>query len=109
MVSNNAWDRLSEAERESRRLDGPALVNDLTALRGPAPFDLADLKTPSVYVHGDGLLGSYYRNLCREITAVNASIASREMTRAGHGAHLSSPDQLAALLGELWDQQCASA
>jgi len=32
MVSNSAWERLSELERRSRRLDGPALYSDLSLL-----------------------------------------------------------------------------
>ncbi len=109
MVSNRAWERLSEFERESRRLDGPALLSDLMVLRDDPPFDLSRLSTPAVYLHGDGLLGSYYRSLCREITRVNPAIKTFELVRAGHGAHLSNPDQLAAMLRDLWEQQCASA
>ena len=109
MVSDNAWERLSESERESRRLDGPALVGDLAMVRQGPPFDLAALTTPAVYAHGDGHLVSYYRALCLEIRRVNPTIQTRELVRAGHGAHLANPDQLAALLAELWEQQCASA
>jgi len=109
MVSNSAWERLNEHERESRRLDGPALLSDLSMLRSAPPFDLARITTPAAYLHGDGRLGSYYRSLCEEITRANPSITTMELERTGHGAHLSSPDRLAALLGELWERQCASA
>ena len=109
MVSDQAWERLSEPERESRRLDGPALINDLRVVRGPAPFALRDVTVPAVYVHGDGPLVRYYRALCREIVVVNPSIVTQEMSHAGHGVHLSSPDQLARLLSDLWDETCASA
>jgi pimeloyl-ACP methyl ester carboxylesterase len=109
MVSRGAWDRLSEAERESRRLDGPALLSDLRRMRGPAPYDLGELTVPSVYVHGDWLLTPYYQALCVELHQLNPRITSREMQHAGHGAHLSNPDQLAALILELWSERCASA
>jgi len=109
LVSNSAWERLNERERASRRLDGPALLSDLSTLRSAPPFNLARMTTPAVYVHGDGLLGSYYRSLCKEIVRVNPGIKTMELEKTGHGAHLSSPDRLAALLRELWRQQCASA
>ena len=32
MVSNSAWERLSDSEKESRRLDGPAGVHDRARL-----------------------------------------------------------------------------
>jgi pimeloyl-ACP methyl ester carboxylesterase len=109
LVSRGAWERLSENERESRRLDGPALVSDLTTLTTDPPFNLADLNAPSVFVHGDGILADYYRALSRKLEQVSAIISTREIHQAGHGAHLSNPDQVAALIRELWEQRCALA
>jgi len=109
VVSKGAWERLGHAEQESRRLDGPALLSDLATLREPAPFDLSQLRTPTAYLHGDGLLSPHYRALSTEIARVNPRITSHELTHAGHGAHLSSPDQLAARIRELWSRACASA
>jgi pimeloyl-ACP methyl ester carboxylesterase len=109
LVSHGAWNRLSDAERQSRRLDGPALVSDLTTLTSDPPFNLADLSTPTVFVHGDGMLADHYRALGQKLEQVNPVISSREIRKAGHGAHLSNPDQLAALIHELWGQRCALA
>jgi pimeloyl-ACP methyl ester carboxylesterase len=106
MVSGRAWHRLSEEERESRRLDGPALMGDLTSLRQGAPFELASINTPFVYVHGDGILVDYYRALCVELVRVNPAITTYELSDANHGAHLSKPGLLAGLLQQLWEQQC---
>jgi pimeloyl-ACP methyl ester carboxylesterase len=106
MVSGSAWHNLSDAERESRRRDGPALLSDLASLRQGPPFDLATITTPLVYVHGDGVLVDYYRALCVELVKVNPAITTRELVHAGHGAHLSRPDQLASLVQQLWQQQC---
>jgi pimeloyl-ACP methyl ester carboxylesterase len=109
-VSNGAWERLSELQRESRRRDGPALADDLTGLHGATPpFDIAALKVPAVYVYGDLLAPDFYRTLSVELATINPLIRSRQVTNAAHGAHLSIPDQLAALIGELWDDTCASA
>lgn len=109
VVSKGAWERLSHAEQESRRLDGPALLSDLASLRGPAPFELNQLRTPSAYLHGDGILSPYYRALSAEIARVNPQIPSYELTHAGHGAHLSSPDQVATMIRDRWSNVCASA
>jgi len=110
MVSEKAWERLSEAQRESRRLDGPALLNDLaTVQRHEAPFDLAALRVPTTYVYGDGVLADYYRALAVELVKANPAIATVEIEHANHDAHLKSPVELAAVIQQRWDQVCASA
>ena len=110
VVSNDAWDRLSELQRDARRADGPALVSDLTGLHGHAePFDMSQLSVRAYYLYGDGPLTDYYRSLCVELRKVNPDIDSRELANASHGAHLTAPDQLATLIAELWDDTCASA
>ncbi len=109
VVSASAWERLSELERESRRLDGPALLADLRGLSADhVPYDLSTLKTPATYVHGDGILAPYYRSLGRALTTLNSTIDVEEIEHAHHGAHLSSPDQLFSLLSRRWDLVCTS-
>lgn len=109
VVSHSAWERLSESERESRRLDGPGLLSDLRVLGDQPPFDIRSLSAATTYVYGDGDRTEYYRRLCRELARLNPIIQSRQLLKAGHGAHLSSPDQLADLIHELWRQRCALA
>jgi pimeloyl-ACP methyl ester carboxylesterase len=110
IVSDAAWDRLSDLERDSRRRDGPALLNDLSTLRsGRLALDVAHVKVPTTYAYGDERSPDYYQALCRELARLNPTVASRELHNAGHGAHLSIPDQLAAMITELWDTSCASA
>ncbi len=112
VVSDATWERLSEAERESRRLDGRALVEDLTALRHGPPFtplvDVAALRVPTHYVHGDQRLATYYRTLGAALERLNPVISTDELAGAGHGAHLSAPDQLARLLQRHERTTCAS-
>ena len=87
MVSNAAWERLSEHERQSRRMDGPALFSDLALLRsGAVPFDMAGLKTPALYAHGDWVVADYYRRLCELLPTINQLIRTREIQNARHGA-----------------------
>lgn len=108
MVSRKIWDRLSEEERESRLLDGEGLLSDLTALRtNEAPFDITSLKTPSAYIHGDGIIGEYYIALCKELNRIVPSMKTIAIEKANHGAHLQNPDQLSDLITELWRQTCA--
>ena len=110
IVSDSAWKRLSEFERDSRRRDGPALVSDLSSLRSAtAPFDIRTLRVPAVFVYGDVLAPDFYRTLGTELASINPLIQRRQAINAAHGAHLSIPDQLAALIAELWDDTCASA
>jgi len=109
MVSSETWDRLSPAERDSRRLDGPALVADLSVLTGPAPFHLEDLEVPALYAFGGWERAPYYRELTRLLGALNPLIGAVELPEAGHGAHLSHPDQLARLIEQSWRELCASA
>lgn len=107
MVSRKIWDRLSEEQRESRRLDGDGLLSDLRELRYDAPFDITELKTPSAYIHGDGIIGEYYIALCEELNRIAPSIKTIAIEKANHGAHLQNPDQLSDLITELWRQTCA--
>jgi pimeloyl-ACP methyl ester carboxylesterase len=110
IVSDAAWERLSQLERDSRRRDGPALINDLTSLRdGTLALDLRQLRVPTTYAYGDERTPNYYRELCEKLAHLNPIIGSRELRNAGHGAHLSLPDQLAAMIESLWHETCASA
>jgi pimeloyl-ACP methyl ester carboxylesterase len=109
VVSDAAWNRLSEPQRESRRLDGPGLLSDLSAIqRDVAPYDLAQLRVPTTYVYGDAKSADYYRALGVELAKLNASISTVEMEHADHSAHLGNPSQLAELICHRWDLACAS-
>jgi len=110
IVSDAAWERLSALERDSRRRDGPALISDLSSLRdGTLGVDLTQLRVPTTYVYGDQRSPEYYRELCDKLAQLNPIIGGRELHNAGHGAHLSIPDQLAAIIESLWYETCASA
>lgn len=109
VVSDAAWERLSERQRDSRRADGPALRADLTALSGPRPFDPSDLAVPVVYAFGDAGDVAHYRTLARALEDASPLVHAVEIPGADHGAHLSSPDELAALVEAAWKDACASA
>jgi pimeloyl-ACP methyl ester carboxylesterase len=108
VVSDRAWERLGEAQRESRRLDGETLLNDLRIVRNETPpFDLSTLRVPATYVHGDGNGAEYYRALSEALVELNPKIATVELEHAGHDAHLRNTAQLAAVIEERWDATCA--
>jgi pimeloyl-ACP methyl ester carboxylesterase len=110
IMSDRAWDRLGEAQRGSRRLDGPALLVDLaTVRRREAPCDVATLKVPFTYVYGDGTQAHYYRELAKELSVVNPTIETLEIDNADHAAHLKNQDQLARIIQQRWERECASA
>lgn len=52
MIGATSWARLSDQGRAERRADGPALVADLTAMRGERPFEVLDLAVPAVFGMG---------------------------------------------------------
>jgi pimeloyl-ACP methyl ester carboxylesterase len=110
IMSDRAWERLSEVQRESRRLDGPALLSDLSAVRQrEVPCDLAAFTVPFTYVYGDGAQAPYYRDLAAELATLNPTIKTLEIREAGHAAHLQNSTQLASIIRDRWEKQCASA
>jgi len=110
VMSDRAWERLSEAQRESRRLDGPALLIDLTAVRQrQVPCDLSTFPVPFTYIYGDGAQAPYYRSLALELATVNPAIETVEIKDADHAAHLRSSTALAEIIRERWESLCASA
>ena len=83
------------------------MLNDLQTVRqAEAPFNLADLRVPLTYAYGDE--AEYYRALASELEKVNPLITTRELTQAGHAAHLKNAEQLSSLIEERWSA-CASA
>ena len=102
MVSDAAWERLSEVEKESRRADGIALVDDLATLRTPtSPIDLTQVQVPVTYSYGD-LDGraEYYREVGAVLGTLCAEVNVVPMLNAGHGAHLSNPESFARIILE---------
>lgn len=106
VVSDAAWEHLSHADQESRRLDGAALGADLRAMaQAQSPFELRDIQSPVRYLYGDSPSAGYYHALARRLDATNAKFTSRELAGAPHGAHLSHPTMLASEIRrafELW-------
>lgn len=99
VVSDGAWERLSEHLREERRADGPALMSEMADLRsGRAPFDIISaLAVPAVLGRGE-LSVAHHR---RSVDALRESIRQSEVFEipgASHGAHLTHPDAFAQMI-----------
>jgi pimeloyl-ACP methyl ester carboxylesterase len=98
MVGEASWSRLTEAGRESRRADGPALVADLRSLRGEGPpFDVRGLRIPSVFGMGGLATQPHHRRSVQWLGANVPGGVLYEIEHAQHGAHLSHPDHFAAM------------
>jgi pimeloyl-ACP methyl ester carboxylesterase len=98
MVSPEAWARLSEEGRASRRADGPAVLADMRSLRGEgAPFDVTRLTVPSVFGVGGERSALHHRRAVRWLGDNVPGATVFEIEAAQHGAHLSHPDHFAAM------------
>ena len=95
MVGDHTWSRLRERDRAARRAEGPALMAELADLRiRERAVDPADLDLPLLV--GMGGLSSDRMRSGAALLAARAPIAQLdEIANAGHGAHLTHPDEFA--------------
>ena len=98
MVGASAWAHLTEAGRESRRADGPALVADLRSFRSEVPpFDVTALEVPAVFGMGGPSSRPHHRRTVEWLGANVPNAVVYEIEGAQHGAHLSHPDHFASM------------
>ncbi|HEY4376895.1 MAG TPA: alpha/beta hydrolase [Acidimicrobiales bacterium] len=97
MIGDERWDRLPARGRAERRAEGPALLADLGAMRGPgAPYDAHLLSVP--VVAGCGSESSVrHRRAALELAATAPQGELMEVVGADHGVHLTHPADLAAM------------
>lgn len=99
MVSDAAWDRMTEAEREQRRLDGAGVISDMTIIRMETPFGLDELSSLSAEVTiGLGVSSPEHVAAAERIVGAVPVGRIERIEGAGHGAHLSHPDRLAEIV-----------
>jgi pimeloyl-ACP methyl ester carboxylesterase len=98
MVGASAWRHLTEAGRESRKADGPALVADLRSFRSEVPpFEVTALEVPAVFGMGGQASRPHHRRTVEWLGANVPNGVVYEIEGAQHGAHLSHPDHFAAM------------
>jgi pimeloyl-ACP methyl ester carboxylesterase len=98
MVGESAWAHLTEAGREARRADGPALVADLRSFRSEVPpFEVTALEVPAVFGMGGRASRPHHRRTVEWLGANVPTGVVYEVEGAQHGAHLSHPDHFASM------------
>jgi pimeloyl-ACP methyl ester carboxylesterase len=97
MVGDRIWDRLPSSTQAKRRAEGQTLEAEMSSLRGGAVFDAGRVRVP-VLVGRGGRSRTHQRRGARELAAALPRGELVEIPEAEHGAHLSHPSELAALL-----------
>ncbi|MHB1137460.1 MAG: alpha/beta fold hydrolase [Microthrixaceae bacterium] len=95
MVGERTWDRLRARDREARRAEGPALMAELTDLRRTTTGVALDaVKLPVVLGVGE-LSRQDLRTTAETLRERLPDAWAIQISNAGHGAHLSHPDEFA--------------
>lgn len=95
MVGDSTWQRLRSVDRSTRLAEGAQLVAELVALRHRSEVpDLGAIDVP-VVVGAGGASNETWRRSAQELAERLASASYVEIAGAGHGAHLSHPDEFA--------------
>jgi pimeloyl-ACP methyl ester carboxylesterase len=103
LVGDRTWDRLREVDRAARLAEGAALVAELEDLRRPGASPELDRVAVPVRVGAGGAGGAYWARAAAAL-ADHLPLATLDVIQgAGHGAHLSHPDDFARYVRE-----CAS-
>jgi pimeloyl-ACP methyl ester carboxylesterase len=97
VVGEKVWERLPESTRRQRRAEGPTLAAELVSIRRGPAFAAAKVKVP-VLVGRGGASKPHHRRTSRELAASLPRGELVEIAGAAHGAHLTHPAELAALL-----------
>jgi len=95
MVGDETWGRLRDRDREARRSEGPALMAELVDLRDePERFDPRRVEVPVLLGVGE-LSAPSLRSGAEALDEVLQDRRLVEIRGAGHGAHLTHPDEFA--------------
>jgi pimeloyl-ACP methyl ester carboxylesterase len=97
MIGDRRWDALPERTKAERRAEGVALLGEMADMYARAPFDLDDVLQPVVV--GRGTEGSPHHGAStRRLVELLPDAELFEIVGAGHGAHMSHPDDFAAFV-----------
>jgi pimeloyl-ACP methyl ester carboxylesterase len=97
MVGDRVWERLPSSTRAQRRSEGHTLQAEITSLTVAPVFEAASVRVP-VLVGRGGRSSARQQRAARELAVALPSGQMVEIDDAGHGAHLTHPTDLAALL-----------
>ncbi len=92
MIGDEAWAGLGEGIKARRRAEGPALLADYRAAQTPVAWD--DVLVPVAAACG-GRSAAHFRRGAATVAERIHGASLHEIAGAGHGAHLTHPDELA--------------
>ena len=95
MVGEHTWSRLRDRDREARRSEGPALLDELRDLRDPATSVALDRVTLPVTVGAGGRSAEHLRRNIEQLGRALPDARTIHIAESGHGVHLSHPDEFA--------------
>jgi pimeloyl-ACP methyl ester carboxylesterase len=100
MVGDHTWSRLRERDRATRRAEGPALMAELSDLRRRDRSLDPRLVSQPVLVGMGGLSGERMRTGALLLSDRLPDATLDEIPNAGHGAHLTHPDEFARYIDD---------
>jgi pimeloyl-ACP methyl ester carboxylesterase len=95
MLGAAAYEQMDDDERAWRRIEARAFLTEEHSVRGQVPYEVGRVTAPVVYGHGDEIV------MPKVIEFLAGDIDNFEVVRipgAGHNAHRTHPDELAALV-----------
>ncbi len=101
IVGDGAWEQLSEGQRAGLRADGPALLADMRAILKSAPFDVTRLAVPAIVACGGPSSSPRHLDTADWLAAHVEAVRRSTIAAAGHGAHLSHPNEFADFVREV--------
>jgi pimeloyl-ACP methyl ester carboxylesterase len=99
MIGDRMWERLPSATRAQRRAEGHTLRAEIDSLTRTPPFDAGAITSPVIVGRG-GRSSARQRRAAAELARSLPHATLADIAEAGHGAHLSHPVEVAALLGQ---------
>jgi len=99
VLGDARWERLPAPVRAERRAEGATLLAELRSVRppSPAPYDAERVTVPVVAAFGKHTQ-SQHRRAAQDLARRAPRGVLETIEGAGHGAHLSHPAELAALV-----------
>ncbi len=98
VVGDRLWEALPAATQDARRAEGPALVAELAALRSTPTIPFAPSALKSRLVLGCGARTDERHRRAVDILAGATDARVEVIDGAGHGAHVSHPQEFAHLV-----------
>ncbi len=109
VVGDAVWDGLRQSDRDLRRAEGVQLVAELTDLRRPTGSPDPDAIDLPVVVGAGDASPAAWRDSARELSTRLPDATYLELPGAGHGAHLTHPDEFARYVRTCVDRATATS